>query len=39
MRIGFLSDRYNDPERVGSWSGLPFHFARKMRDALAIIHL
>lgn len=33
MRIGFLSDRYNDPERVGSWSGLPFFFARKMREA------
>lgn len=32
MRIGFLSDRYNDPERVGSWSGLPFYFARKMRE-------
>lgn len=32
MRIGFLSDSYNDPERIGSWSGLPYHFAQKMRQ-------
>lgn len=33
MRIGFLSDRYNDPERVGSWSGLPYYFAKNFREA------
>lgn len=33
MKIGFLSDSYNDPERVGSWSGLPFYFARGLRAA------
>lgn len=32
MKVGFLSDSYNDPERVGSWSGLPYFFARKMRE-------
>ncbi len=33
MKIGFLSDSYNDPERVGSWSGLPYYFARHLRTA------
>ncbi len=33
MKIGFLSDSYNDPERVGSWSGLPYYFARHLRAA------
>lgn len=33
MRIGFLSDSYNDPERIGSWSGLPYYFATNMREA------
>lgn len=33
MKIGFLSDSYNDPEQVRSWSGLPFYFARKLREA------
>lgn len=33
MRVGFLSDSYNDPERIGSWSGLPYYFARILRAA------
>ena len=33
MKIGFLSDSYNDPERVASWSGLPYYFARHLRTA------
>lgn len=33
MRVGFLSDSYNDPESIGSWSGLPYYFARLLREA------
>jgi glycosyltransferase involved in cell wall biosynthesis len=33
MKIAFLSDSYVDPERVGSWSGLPYAMAENFRAA------
>lgn len=33
LKIGFLANRYLNPDDVRSWSGLPYHFARKLRAA------
>ncbi|MBE7212390.1 MAG: glycosyltransferase family 4 protein [Gluconacetobacter diazotrophicus] len=30
LRIGFVANRYMDPRRVGSWSGIPYHFAKSL---------
>ena len=33
LRIGFVANRYMDPRLVGSWSGIPYHFARSLAGA------
>jgi glycosyltransferase involved in cell wall biosynthesis len=33
MRVAFLADSYVDPERPGSWSGLPYSMAENFRAA------
>ena len=33
LKIGFLADRYMNPDAIGSWSGLPYYFARGLRAA------
>ncbi len=33
IKIGFLADRYMNPDDVRSWSGLPYYFARRLRAA------
>ena len=33
LRVGFVANRYMDPRRIGSWSGIPYHFARCLAAA------
>ncbi len=33
MRVAFLANKYLDPRRSGSWSGLPFFIRRALEDA------
>ena len=33
LRVGFVANRYTDPRRVGSWSGIPYHFAKSLAAA------
>ncbi len=33
LRVGFVANRYMDPRRVGSWSGIPYHFAESLGAA------
>ena len=33
LRVGFVANRYMDPRRVGSWSGIPYHFAKSLGEA------
>ena len=33
LKVGFLADRYMNPDDVRSWSGLPYYFARRLRAA------
>ncbi len=33
LRIGFVANQYTDPRQVGSWSGIPYHFAKSLGEA------
>ncbi len=33
LRVGFVANRYMDPRRVSSWSGIPYHFAKSLGEA------
>ena len=33
LRVGFVANRYMDPRRIGSWSGIPYHFAKSLGEA------
>ena len=33
LRVGFVANQYMDPRRIGSWSGIPYHFAKSLGEA------
>ena len=33
LRVGFVANQYMDPRRIGSWSGIPYHFAKSLEGA------
>ncbi len=33
LRVGFAANEYMDPRRIGSWSGIPYHFAKCLSEA------
>ena len=33
LRVGFVANQYMDPRRIGSWSGIPYHFVKCLGEA------